>query len=58
LNGSNYTVWAPDMETPLKSKGLWKYMHISILDPTDDEEKFVVDGKKDEVVRVITAYIS
>jgi hypothetical protein len=58
LNGSNYVVWAPDMETLLKSKGLWKYMKTVIPDPTDDQEKFVVDGKKDEVVGVIMTYIS
>jgi hypothetical protein len=58
LNGSNYVVWAPDMETLLKRKGLWKYMKVVIPDPTDDQEKFIVDGKKDEVVGVIMTYIS
>jgi hypothetical protein len=58
LNGSNYVVWAPDMETLLKSKGLWKYMKTVILDPIDDQEKFIVDGNKDEVVGVIMTYIS
>jgi hypothetical protein len=36
LNGSNYAVWAPDMETLLKSKGLWQYTKVVIPDPTDD----------------------
>jgi hypothetical protein len=58
LNGSNYAIWAPDMETLLKSKGLWKYTKTVIPDPMDDQMKFVVDGKKDEVVGVITTYIS
>jgi hypothetical protein len=40
MNGSNYVVWAPDMETLLKSKGLWNYMKTMIPDPTDDQEKF------------------
>jgi hypothetical protein len=46
------------METLLKSKGLWKYTKVMIPDPTDDHAKFIVDGKKDEVVGVITTYIS
>jgi hypothetical protein len=33
-------------------------MKIVIPDPTDDHEKFIVDGKKDEVVGVIMTYIS
>jgi hypothetical protein len=58
LNGSNYAVWAPYMETMLKHKGVWKYMKIVIPDPTDDQEKFVVDGKMNEDVGFITTYIS
>ena len=58
LNGSNYAVWTLDMEILLKSKGLWQYTKVAILDPIDVHEKFVVDGKKDEVVGVITSYIS
>jgi hypothetical protein len=46
------------METLLKSKGLWQYTETAILDPTDDQAQFVVDGKKDKVVGVITNYIS
>jgi hypothetical protein len=57
MNGSTYVVWAPEMETLLKSKGLWKYMNIVIPYPTDDQMKFIIDGKKDEVVEVITTYI-
>jgi hypothetical protein len=33
-------------------------MKIVIPDPTNDQEKFIVDGKKDEVVGVIMTYIS
>jgi hypothetical protein len=58
MNGSNYVVWDLDMETLLKSKGLWKYTKVVIPDPTDASAKFVIDGKKDEVVGVITTYIS
>jgi hypothetical protein len=36
LNRSNYVVWAPDMETLLKRKGLWQYMKVAIPDPIDD----------------------
>jgi hypothetical protein len=32
-------------------------MKIAILDPIDNHAKFIVDGKKDEVVGVITTYI-
>jgi hypothetical protein len=39
LNGSNYAVWEPDMETLLKRKGLWQYMNIVIPDPTYDQAK-------------------
>jgi hypothetical protein len=31
---------------------------VVIPDPKDDQVKFVIDGKKDEVVGVITTYIS
>jgi len=58
MNGSNYVIWAPDMETLLKTKGLWKYMNTAIPDSIDDCMKFVVDRKKDEVVGVIMTYIS
>jgi hypothetical protein len=40
------------------SKGLWKYMKVVIPNPTDDHMNFIVDGKKDESVGVITTYIS
>jgi len=33
-------------------------MNTVILDPTDDQERFVVDGKKDQDVGVIMTYIS
>jgi hypothetical protein len=57
MNRSNYAVWAPDMETPLKSKILCQYTKIVIPYSTDDQTKFSVDGKKDEVVGFITTYI-
>jgi hypothetical protein len=43
LNGSNYVVWEPNMETLLKRKGMWKCMKIEIRDPTNDQENFDVD---------------
>jgi hypothetical protein len=58
LKGSNYAVWALDMETLLKSKGLWKYTKTMIPYLTNDQAKFIVVGKKDEVVGVIMTYIS
>ena len=33
-------------------------MKIAILGLLDDHAKFVINGKKDEAVRVITTYIS
>jgi hypothetical protein len=57
LNGSNYAVWEPYMETLLKRKGLCQYVKVGILDPTDDHAKFIVDGKNDEALGVITTYI-
>jgi hypothetical protein len=33
MNGSNHAVCAMDMETLLKSKELWKYTNIVIVDP-------------------------
>lgn len=58
LNGLNYSIWAPNMETLLKRKGLWQYMKAVIPYPKDDQLKFVVDGKKDDVVGFITTYTS
>jgi len=58
LNKLNYAVWALDKETLVKSKGLWIYMKISIPDPTDDQERLIVNGKKDEAMGVIMTYIS
>ena len=46
LDGLNYVIWEPNMETLLKIKGLWKYMKIAILDPMDDQVKFITNGKK------------
>jgi hypothetical protein len=43
MNGSNYTLWELDIETLLKSKGLWKYTNTVIPYPIDDQKKFVVD---------------
>jgi hypothetical protein len=58
LNGSNYAVWAPDMETLLKIKGSWHYTKVVIPYPTDALKKISIDGKKDEVLGVIMTYIS
>jgi hypothetical protein len=58
LNGLNYIVWVPDMETLLKIKGLWKYIKVVIPNLKDDQIKFDIDRKKYEVVWFITTYIS
>jgi hypothetical protein len=57
LNESNYAIWVPDMETLLKSKIPWKYTITMIPYPTHNQENYIVDGKKDEVVGVIMTYI-
>lgn len=46
------------METLMERKGLQQYTKTTILDLKDDQAKFVIDGKKDDVVEVITTYIS
>ena len=46
------------MEALLKTKGLWKYMKTTILYPSHDQVKFVIDEKKDEAIGVVTTYIS
>ena len=58
LDSLNYAIWATDMEMSLKIKGLWHYMRVSILDLSDDQEKFVIDKNKNEFVGIITTYIS
>ena len=58
LDGLNYGVWETNMEILQKSKGLWQYMKVSIPDPSDDQAKFVINAKKDEVIGAITTYIS
>jgi hypothetical protein len=37
LNGLNYAVWEPYMETLLKKKGLWKYTKFAIPDPINNQ---------------------
>ena len=58
LNGHNYAIWAPDMETLLKIKGVWKYTKATIPDLLNDWAKFLIDEKKNEVVGIIMTYIS
>lgn len=58
LNGHNYAIWVPYMETLLKIKGLWQYFKDIIPNPKDDKAKFVIDGKMDEVIGFIKTYIS
>ena len=45
------------MKALLKSKGLWQCTKVSFPDPSNAQEKFPVDGKKDEAVGVIMTYI-
>ena len=58
LDGLNYVVLEIDMETLLKSKGLWKYTKVVILDPSDALAKFTINRINVEVVGVIMNYIS
>lgn len=58
LDGLNYVICAIDIEMLLENKGLWKYTKVLIPNPFDAQEKFVIARKKDEVVGVITTYIS
>jgi len=57
MNGHNYGMWAQDMESLLKSKVLWSFTKTMIPNLKDDKHKFVIDGRKDEVLGVITTYI-
>ena len=41
LNGLNYAISATTMDILLKIKGLWKHIMVSILNPTNVQEKFV-----------------
>ena len=45
LNRSNYAIWAPDMETLLKSVGPWlcKYMKIK-----EEKEKCELHGRQSD----------
>jgi hypothetical protein len=56
LNGQNYGIWAQDMETLLKNKALWQFTETMVLDLKDRQHKFIIDGKKVEVVGVIMTY--
>jgi len=58
LDGHNYVVSAPHMKILLKRKVLWQYTTIVIPYLTDTVVKFVIGGKKDEAIGVITTYIS
>ena len=58
LNGHNYAVWDPYMETLPKIKGVQKYTKYVIPYHVDDQDKFIIDRKKDEANGVIMAYIS
>lgn len=43
LNGHNYAMLEPYIATFLKKKRLWQYMKVTILDPKDDQSKFVIN---------------
>ena len=58
LDGINYTILAPDMETLMKIKWIWKYTKTTISDLSNEQLKFIINGKKDEAIEVITTYIS
>ena len=46
------------MENLLKSKGFWQYTKVIVPDQMDNQDKFVINENKKEVVGVIMAYIS
>jgi hypothetical protein len=58
LNGYNYGIWAQDMETPLMSKVSCQFTKTLVPKLKDGQQKFVIDEREDEVVGVITTYIS
>lgn len=58
LDGLNYVVFVTNMETLLKSNLLWYYKEVFILYLSGDQEKIIIDKKKDEDVEVITTYIT
>ena len=58
LNHHNYGVLEQDMETFIKSKGLWQSIKIAVLDPNDRHQNLVTNKMKDEAVGVIVIYIS
>lgn len=58
LDGLNYIVGATNMVALLKSKGLFQYTKVYILDLSNDQEKFFIDINKYEAIGVITTYIS
>jgi len=56
-NSHNYGIWEQNMEIVLKSKYLWQFTKIVALDFKDRHEKFIVNGKKDNIVEVMMTYI-
>ena len=53
LDGLNYAIWEPDMETMMKSKAIQQYTKTVIPNPSDDQAKFIIDGNKDETVGLL-----
>ena len=43
LNVHNYAMFKPYIANFLKKKRLWQYMKVTILDPKDDQSKFVIN---------------
>jgi hypothetical protein len=58
LDGLNYAILETDMETLMKSKGFLQYTKVSIIDLSNNQVKFIINGYKDEALGVITTYIS
>jgi len=46
------------MKTLLNIKALYHFTKTMVPNSKDDQQKILIDGKKDEVVVVIMAYIS
>jgi len=58
LNGYNYGMWTQDIKTLLNIKTLWLFIKIVVPYPKNEHEKFMVNGKKEEIISVMATYIS
>ena len=52
------TMEVQDMKMILNSKHVWQFTKNLVLEPNDEDKKFIVNGKKNMVEGVMTIYIS